>query len=91
MKKNRSLLLLSCLVVAAFMLPALQLIATECNDNCSNDAPVCQCATCCNFKVMTVPSNDSLATVYVLQYSVELESSQYFFLLAPDIFRPPIC
>jgi len=82
--------LLLSVVGVVLLLLCLVPTSTPCDEDCSPDAPACQCICACYAKDMAVSARNDLPAANVVQYALHSEASEYFILLSTDIFRPPI-
>ena len=81
---------LACIAAMAILLCAVQIIPAPCDDTCSDEAPVCTCADACCLKALALPADHALPVMTVAQQAIRFEFIQHRFVLATDIFRPPI-
>ena len=90
MKMSLSRRLVLCVVAAVLALVSLTALAIPCDEDCSPQAPTCECICGCYGQNIAMPERHDLAAVKAVLYVVEVDLSQFSLLLGADIFRPPI-
>jgi hypothetical protein len=74
----------------ALLLLSMQSAPALCDESCHDEAPTCECAGPCCFKVIFVATEPVMPDMTLVRHAVSFESASHAFRLATDIFRPPI-